>query len=152
MEERWFLSESATALGFSVGSVGGLAVVTPPAETDLANAERLREALELAGPEDATVVVDMTANRFCDSSGLSVLIRAHKRAQAGGGEIRLVMDGATMQRVFKVTGLDRVFRIFGNLGEAIAAGAPGSGSAPADQATPGKSSGMSARPTGQNRR
>lgn len=129
MGEWWFLSEGAPALGFSVGSVGGLAVVTPPAEIDLANAWRLREALESAGPEDATVVVDMTANRFCDSSGISVLIRAHKRAQAGGGEILLVMGGATMQRVFKVTDLDRVFRIFDNLGEATAAGAPGSGPA-----------------------
>lgn len=113
--------EGAPAAGFSLGSIGGLPVVTPPAEIDLANADHLREALESAGPEDATVVVDMSANRFCDSSGISVLVRAHKRAQAAGGEIRLVMGAGTMRRVFKVTGLDRVFRIFDSLAEAVAA-------------------------------
>jgi anti-sigma B factor antagonist len=118
-----------------VGPVDGLAVVTPPAEIDLANAGQLREALELAGPEDTTIVVDMTANRFCDSSGISVLVRAHKRARAGGGEIRLVTGGATLHRVFKVTGLDRVFLIFDSLAEAITARHPRPGPV-ADRLTP----------------
>ena len=123
------MTEGAPAPGCRVGSVGGLRVVTPPAEIDLANAGQLQEALESAGPEDATIVVDMTANRFCDSSGISVLVWAHKRARAGGGEIRLVMGGATLHRVFKVTGLDRVFRIFDSLADAIAAKPPASGPA-----------------------
>jgi anti-sigma B factor antagonist len=109
--------------------LGGLPVVTPPAEIDRANADQLREALASASVEHATVVVDMTANSFCDSSGLSALIMAHQRARAAGGELRLVMGGPTPHRVFKVTGLDRVFRIFDSLPEAIAAKSAASGAA-----------------------
>ena len=84
---------------------------------------------EVAGQRGAIIVVDMAANTFCDYSGVNVLVRAYKRARAGGGEIRLVMGGAVAHRVFKVTGLDRVFRVFGSLAEAIIAGPPAPGPA-----------------------
>ena len=35
----------------------------------------------------------MTRTQFCDSVGLGVLIRAHKRALEEGGELRLVVSG-----------------------------------------------------------
>jgi anti-anti-sigma factor len=46
--------------------------------------------------EHATVVLDMTQTAFCDSSALNVLVRARKRAAAGGGELRLVIREATL--------------------------------------------------------
>jgi hypothetical protein len=33
----------------------------------------------------------MSRTRFCDSAGFTVLVRAHKRAVAEGGELRLVI-------------------------------------------------------------
>jgi hypothetical protein len=60
----------------------------PPAEIDLANAGQLLSALEAAATQNAIIVVDMAANRFCDSSGVSVLVRAYKRRRrdlAGDG-------------------------------------------------------------------
>jgi hypothetical protein len=36
----------------------------------------------------ATVVVDMTRTRFCDSGGLHVLLRAHQLAIAADAELR----------------------------------------------------------------
>ena len=71
-------------------------------------------------------VVDMTATEFCGSSGISVLVWAHKRARAGGGELRLVMGSHAVYRVFKVTGVDRALRIFTSLPEAVAASPPSS--------------------------
>ena len=60
------------------------------AETDITTAEQLRTVLLRAANRGyATVVVDMTLTRFCDSAGLTVLVRAHKRAVADGGELRL---------------------------------------------------------------
>ena len=48
----------------------GLAVVTPPPQIDLTNADRLRRSLTAAAAEYPVVVVGMTANELCDSSGI----------------------------------------------------------------------------------
>jgi anti-anti-sigma factor len=55
--------------------INGVPVVSAPAEIDLNAAEQLRTVLvDTVSHEHATVVVDMTLTRFCDSSGLSVLV------------------------------------------------------------------------------
>jgi len=64
--------------------------------------------------------VDMTRTRFCDSAGLGALVQAHKRAQAEGGELRLVIPAsAIVLRVFALTGIDRVIPNFPSLYEAV---------------------------------
>jgi anti-sigma B factor antagonist len=103
------------------GSFGGLPVVTLPADVNISNAKRLRDALMTASGDHATVIVDMSATEFCDSTGISVLVMAMKRARANGGELRLVMGGPAVRRIFKVTGVDGVFRIFDTLREAAVA-------------------------------
>src|SRR5215831_9789196 len=86
---------------------GGVPVVTAPAEIDLTNAGRLQAILaEWHARGHATVAVDLTGTRFCDSAGLRVLVRAHQRAVGDGGGLRLVIpaDGPVAQ-IFTVTGL-----------------------------------------------
>ena len=119
--------------GFRSWSLGGLPIITSPAEIDIANAHGLREALHAAGDTDhATVVLDMTQTAFCDSNALNVLVRARRRAAAGGGEVRLVIRRTSLLRIFAVTGIDRMFPIFASLPEALAPGPPRrSGSLPA---------------------
>jgi anti-sigma B factor antagonist len=107
--------------GFRISSVDGITVVTPPPEITLENAEQLRDALAAASAQHATIAVDMTDNEFCDSSGISELVMAFKRARAGGGEVRLVMNKASVRRIFKVTGVDGIFRIFETVPQAAAA-------------------------------
>ena len=59
--------------------INGVAVVSAPAEIDIVNAEQLGIVLREAGRRGhATVVLDMTGTRFCDSEEFSVLIAAHK--------------------------------------------------------------------------
>lgn len=104
-----------------VEMIGGVPVVAAPAAIDVATAEQLRAVLlEAASQGHTTVVVDMTGTQFCDSSGLSVLIRAHKRALEDGGELRLVIppDGVVF-RIFALTSLYRFIPRFGSLGEAL---------------------------------
>ena len=64
---------------FTVEVVRGVPVVAAPEEIDITNAEALRAALLAAADGHGTLVVDMTQTRFCDSSGLHVLIAAHRR-------------------------------------------------------------------------
>lgn len=117
--------------GFPVHLTGGLPVVSAPAELDVTNAVQLRTALLSAGGQCATVVVDMSRTVFCDSASLSALLRAHMRAMADGGEVRLVITAVQVLRIFALTGVDRVFPIFVSLTEALAS-VPASPDGPPD--------------------
>jgi anti-sigma B factor antagonist len=106
---------------FPVRLEGGIPVVAAPEEIDITNAGLLRAALLAAGRNGSrTLVVDLSGTYFCDSAGLNVLVRAHQRAEADGGEVRLVKSGAAVLRIFAVTGIDRVIPIFATLDDALA--------------------------------
>src|SRR6476469_5115749 len=101
--------------------VSGVPVVTAPEEVDITNAPELRSALlEAAAHGHGTLVADMTRTRFCDSSGLHALLAAHKRAQAQGGELLLVIPSAAVLRVLAITCIDRMIPNFTSLEEALA--------------------------------
>ena len=107
--------------GFPVEVIEGVPVVAAPQEIDITNAEALRSALlEAAANGPGTLVVDMTQTRFCDSSGLHALIAAHRRAEAEGREVLLVIPGTAVLRVFALTGMDRVIPSFTSLAQALA--------------------------------
>jgi anti-sigma B factor antagonist len=101
--------------------VSGVPVVAAPEEIDITSAPALRSALlEAAAHGHRTLVVDMTRTRFCDSSGLQTLLAEHKRAQAVGGELLLVIPAIAVLRVFAITGMDRVIPNFTSLDQALA--------------------------------
>ena len=105
---------------FPIEVVKGVPVVTAPEEIDITNAEELRSALlRAAAPGHRALVVDMTRTQFCDSSGLHTLIGAHKRAEAEGREVLLVIPGTAVLRVFALTAMDRVIPNFTSLAEAL---------------------------------
>jgi len=106
---------------FPVEVVSGVPVVTAPEEIDITNAAGLRAALlEAAAHGSRTLVVDMAQTQFCDSAGLNVLVRAHKRAQADRGEVLLVICTAAVLRIFAVTGIDHLIPTFPTLEHALA--------------------------------
>jgi anti-sigma B factor antagonist len=105
---------------FPVIMVGGVPVVAAPEEIDITNAAALRAALlDAAARGTRTLVVDMSQTQFCDSAGLHVLVRAHQRAQAEGGEVRLVIRDAHVYRIFAVTGIARLIPSFPGLEQAL---------------------------------
>ena len=76
--------------------INGVPVVAASAEIDATAADQLRTVLlHSATRGHATIVVDMTRTRFCDSAGLTILVRAHKRAVADGGELRLIIPAGS---------------------------------------------------------
>jgi anti-sigma B factor antagonist len=97
------------------------AVVTLPAEIDMANADRVAADLRAAfAPGVTTVVADMTATRFCDCRGIRALVLAHDHATASGAVLRLVVPSACVLRVLGVLGVDRLVAIYPGLQEALA--------------------------------
>jgi anti-sigma B factor antagonist len=106
---------------YPITMIGGVPVVDAPQEIDAANAESFREILlHAASCGPAAVVVNMTGTRFCDSSGVSALVRAHQLAVAEGRELLLVIPvGAFVLRVFAIAGIDQIIPIFADLNEAL---------------------------------
>jgi anti-anti-sigma factor len=106
---------------FPAEVVSGVPVVTAPEEIDITNAAGLRAALlQAAAHGSRTLVVDMAQTQYCDSAGLNVLVRAHKRARADGGELLLVICTAAVLRIFAVTGIDHLIPNFPTLEQALA--------------------------------
>ena len=111
--------------GFPVELVSGVPVVAAPEEIDITNAPELRSVLLAASADrPGWLVADMTRTRFCDSSGLHALLAAHKRAQAEGGELLLVIPCTAVLRVFAVTGIDCMIPNFTSLDDALAHTSP----------------------------
>jgi anti-sigma B factor antagonist len=72
--------------------------------------ERLSAVL---GSSGSPLVVDVHGLQFCDSVGLSALIGAQRRAEAGEG--RMVLRGVhgMLERVLRITGAGVLFTVVG---------------------------------------
>ncbi|GHG03921.1 hypothetical protein GCM10017567_19850 [Amycolatopsis bullii] len=58
------------------------------------------------------LIIDLTAVTFLDSSGLSILARAHTAASAGS-QVRVVAPSDGMPyRAMALTGLDKILAVF----------------------------------------
>lgn len=83
-----------------------------PAEIDLIIADSLREALlSILNQGAVALIADMSATTFCDSAGITALVRAAKRADATGTEMRLVVTTPGVLRIFNLVGIDRLIDI-----------------------------------------
>ena len=97
---------------------GDHTVVSLAGEIDLYTAPHLQSELAAAmGPADpAQIVVDMSEVEFCDSTGMNVLLAAHRQACERGGGLALAQPRASVRKVLEVTGLASVFTVQDDLG------------------------------------
>jgi len=97
-------------------------VVALSAEIDMATAAWVGQQLgSVVEPGVKTVIADMTATTFCDSSGIGMLVRAHKQA-ANGTEVRLVAPSPVVLRSLALASIDHLLLIYPSLSMALAAG------------------------------
>ena len=109
-------------LGLDVKTVGSHSVVDVKGEIDVYTAPKLREKLiELVSQGSYDVVVNLEGVDFLDSTGLGVLVGALKRVKAHDGSLALVCTQDKILKIFKITGLTKVFPIHGSVEEATSA-------------------------------
>ncbi|MBV9382566.1 MAG: STAS domain-containing protein [Streptosporangiaceae bacterium] len=107
-------------------AAAGTTVVEVSGEIDVYTAPRLREKLiSLADAGSYHLIVDMERVEFLDSTGLGVLVGGLKRVRAYDGGIDLVCTQGRILKIFRITGLSKVFDIFDTVDEAVAAHNPG---------------------------
>ena len=124
--------------------VGRVAVLKLPVEVDISNAEKVLQDVTAAVAQNASlVIVDMSATTFCDSAGVTALVRAVRTANATGAGLRIATSTSAVTRVLAITGVDRLIEVYPSVAAALAD--PGSETAregstaqpgPAGQANP----------------
>jgi|HubBroStandDraft_4_1064222.scaffolds.fasta_scaffold00043_4 anti-sigma B factor antagonist len=86
---------------------------------DLATAPTVRAALSEATEKgNHDLIVDLSQLEFLDSTGLGVLIGAHRRAAERGGSFRLIVNEGSILRLLNITGLIAVFSVFHTIEDA----------------------------------
>ena len=110
--------------------VGQVAVVTLPIEVDVTNADMIREDLLSVMNQGAVLLIaDMSKTTFCDSAGVSALVRAFRQAGGSANAMRLVVSTPAVQRVLSITGVDRLIEIYPSVAASLAGASdpPGQG-------------------------
>ena len=98
----------------------GVEVLDVAGEVDVRTAVRLGDELTNALARGARVlVVDMSRVTFCDSIGLSTLLRAWKRLPSGG-DIRLAGSGRQVLKMLGAAGLGDFLPTYTSVEEALA--------------------------------
>lgn len=94
-------------------------IMTLDGEVDVYTAPALKQRI-VDAVEDGCVniLVNMEKVGFIDSSGLGVLVSGLRRVKERSGVIRLVCTKDNILKIFRITGLDKVFPIFADEAEA----------------------------------
>ncbi|MGH3504931.1 MAG: anti-sigma factor antagonist [Nocardioidaceae bacterium] len=95
---------------------GDQMIIDVGGEIDVYTAPKLRERLvTLINEGHYHIIVNLDGVDFLDSTGLGVLVGALKRVRAQGGALRLVCSHERLLKVFRITGLAKVFPIYDSL-------------------------------------
>jgi len=106
-------------LDISTEHIGDVCEIKLNGEIDVYTAPRLKEEIvALIESGCSNVIVDLEKVAFIDSSGLGVLVSALRRARERDGAVRIVCTRENILKIFRITGLDKVFPIFSDAAEA----------------------------------
>jgi len=99
-------------LTLATREVDGATVVAVGGEIDVYTAPKLRDKItELVGNGCYHLVIDLQGVEFLDSTGLGVLVGGLKKVRAHDGSLRLVCTQDRLLKIFRITGLAKVFDI-----------------------------------------
>jgi anti-sigma B factor antagonist len=89
-----------------VRSAGRATIIGMSGELDLASSPALQEELDrVAASDSEMLIIDLRGLDFMDSTGLSVLVRAHQRAEEQGRRLAMVRGPQQVQRLLSLTGV-----------------------------------------------
>jgi anti-sigma B factor antagonist len=109
-------------LSLETREVDGRTIVAVGGEIDVYTAPKLRDKItELVGDGHFNLVIDMEGVDFLDSTGLGVLVGGLKKVRAHDGSMELICSQDRLLKIFRITGLAKVFTIHDT--EAAALGA-----------------------------
>lgn len=107
-------------LSLETREASGRTIVVVGGEIDVYTAPRLRDQIsDLVASGKYRLVIDMEAVDFLDSTGLGVLVGALKKVRAHDGSMELICGQDRLLKIFRITGLAKVFTIHASEDEAL---------------------------------
>ena len=107
-----------------------VAVLEVQGDVDVSRISGLRRTVDdLVVEGRVRLVIDLSGVGFIDSSGLGLLVGAHRKTRFFHGALAVVADGA-VRRLMDVTGIDRFLGCHAEIGSALAAVTPAAGRHP----------------------
>src|SRR5664279_867835 len=109
------------AFEFTTSVSGTRSILTASGEVDLDSAPTLSDVGErcLADPAIDTLLVDLSAVTFMDSSAIGSLVSLRNTAVGADKQLLLAGVSGTVRKLLKITGLDLVFEIEGETPSAV---------------------------------
>lgn len=99
----------------------GRAIVAVGGEIDVYTAPKLRDQItELVSNGSYNIVIDLEAVEFLDSTGLGVLVGGLKKVRAHDGSLELICSQERLLKIFRITGLAKVFVIHDSVDPSVA--------------------------------
>jgi anti-sigma B factor antagonist len=109
-------------LTLATSEVDGATIIAVGGEIDVYTAPKLRDKItELVANGVYDIIVDMEAVEFLDSTGLGVLVGGLKKVRAHDGSLQLICTQDRLLKIFRITGLAKVFVIHDSADGALAA-------------------------------
>jgi anti-sigma B factor antagonist len=97
------MADAVIPLAVERSRVDGYELLAVEGELDIASAPRMISALNEAFAELALpLVVDLSKVDFMDSTGLALLMNAHRRVKRRGQGFAIVCPGGPISRVFEI--------------------------------------------------
>jgi len=93
-------------------------------ELDLATVGELRELLDRAVAECDGVAISLEGCEFIDSTGIAVIVQAHRRLADAGGRLAAYGAAAQVLRTLEITGLTSNGMVVETLDEFVSDGQP----------------------------
>ncbi len=102
-----------TVLSIDYGRAGDYLIIELDGEVDVYTANDLRAAIiDRVDEGEYRIAVDLDRVAFLDSTGLGVLVGGLKRVRSNGGELGIICSQDKILRIFRITGLEKIFPIF----------------------------------------
>ena len=106
-------------------SEGGASVITVTGELDLRTSPQLEATLgRVFDAGTKLVILDLRQIEFMDSTGLRVVLSAHRRAHETGRRFALVRGADQVERVLTLTGVRDLLTVVDAPDELLSAGRP----------------------------
>ena len=98
----------------------GFAVVNLQGRFDAAAAPTFKEQIiEAISQGNVSLALQIAHVSFMDSKGLGVLVSALKAARRARGDVSIIAPSAQVEKLLRLTAMDRVFKVFRSEEEAL---------------------------------
>ena len=108
------------ALECRSAQTAGAVIVRARGEIDLSTVPILESALRSSLENSQHLIVDLTAVRYIDSTGLHTLLRSEEHMREKRLHVLVVVPpAAVIRKIFRISAIDKVIHLFPTLDEAV---------------------------------